>query len=132
MAFDATADGHMTHLLARIEDEGGARPGASRRRQPAASSPNSATPIRAAEPPGGQGRSSDDYASTASISGVTAASVSGMPRSRARLSARASSRRIRPAMASLFNGGSATTPPPPHRACQHYPQLPAGHGRALG
>src|SRR5205814_8032877 len=109
-AVDANPDGHRTHLLARSDDDGWARSGANRRRQPAASSPNSANPIRAAEPPGGQGRSSDDYASTASISGVTAASVSGMPRSRARLSARASSRRIRPAMASLVRGGAATAP----------------------
>ncbi len=46
----------------------------------------------------------------ASMSSVTTDSVSGMPRSLARLSAMASSRRIRPATASLVIGGSARWP----------------------
>ena len=45
---------------------------------------------------------------SSSISAVTADSVSGMPRSAARLSAMCSSRRIRPATASLVIGGSAS------------------------
>src|SRR5256885_94926 len=64
------------------------------------------------------------HASTESISGVTAASVSGMPRSRARLSARASSRRIRPAIASLVSGGGAPAPRPPPAARRRSPRRP--------
>ena len=45
---------------------------------------------------------------SSSMSAVTADSVSGMPRSAARLSAMCSSRRIRPATASLVIGGSAS------------------------
>ena len=41
------------------------------------------------------------------MSGVTTDSVSGIPRSRARLSARASSRRMRPAIASFVRGATA-------------------------
>jgi hypothetical protein len=48
----------------------------------------------------------DGQTSASSMSGVTADSVSGTPRSLARLSAIASSRRIRPATASLVIGGS--------------------------
>ena len=69
----------------------------------------------------------------ASMSGVTAASVSGMPRSRARLSASASSRRIRPAIASLVSGGSASAPSSSSEACRcssrSRPALAGGRGR---
>src|SRR5439155_7046344 len=50
-----------------------------------------------------------------SMSGVTLASVSGTPRSAARLSASASSRRIRPATAAFVIGGAASWASPPSR-----------------
>src|SRR3954467_9526598 len=53
----------------------------------------------------------------ASISGVTADSVSGTPSSAARLSAIASSRRIRPATASLVITGSDSAPSSSSDAC---------------
>ena len=53
-------------------------------------------------------RCASHQSSSASISGVSEASVSGMPSSSARLSAIASSRRIRPAMASLVSTGSCS------------------------
>src|SRR5690606_42068581 len=55
---------------------------------------------------------------SSSISGVTADPVSGTPSSLARLSAKASSRRIRPATASLVIGGSANCPNSSSDACR--------------
>ena len=55
-------------------------------------------------------RSKGRQASSASISGVSDDSVSGIPSSSARLSAIASSRRIRPAIASLVSTGSCSWP----------------------
>ena len=70
------------------------------------------------------------------MSGVTTASVSGMPRSRARLSASASSRRIRPAIASLVSGGSASAPSSSSDACRcssrSRPALVRCVGRVVG
>ena len=63
-------------------------------------------------PPSFLGRSS-----SASISGVSDASVSGIPSSSARLSAIASSRRIRPAIASLVSTGSCSWPSSSSEAC---------------
>ena len=75
-----------------------AEPGGCARRLPAV--PAARTPDDRRLGPAGQASSS--------ISAVTADSVSGMPRSAARLSAMCSSRRIRPATASLVIGGSAS------------------------
>ena len=61
-----------------------------------------AGPLSSGPHPGPAGQASS------SISAVTADSVSGMPRSAARLSAMCSRRRIRPATASLVIGGSAS------------------------
>ena len=55
--------------------------------------------------------------SSASISGVREASVSGMPSSWAFLSAIASRRRMRPAMASLVSAGSCSCPSSSREAC---------------
>ena len=68
----------------------------------------------------------------ASMSGVTAASVSGMPRSRARLSARASRRRMRPAIASLVSGGSASAPSSSSEACRCSRRSRPARGQVVG
>src|SRR3954468_6100916 len=68
----------------------------------------------------------------ASMSSVTTDSVSGMPRSLARLSAIASSRRIRPATASLVIGGAGGRAGPPHRRRSDLQPQPPGHQQVLG
>ena len=129
--------------LRRASEAATARVGAARRGRPVvpAPSPYRSDPIRARATAAAPGRAAGALArqrpiSTASISGVTAASVSGMPRSRARLSARASSRRIRPAIASLVSGGSASAPSSSSDACRcssrSRPALVRWFGRLVG
>jgi hypothetical protein len=83
------------------------------RRRSRLAMPGAASPISNSASSPRQDRTSPsnprpDYG--ASISGVKCASVVGMPSSVARLSASASSRLIRPAIASLVSGGSAAWP----------------------
>ena len=70
--------------------------------------------------------------SSASISGVSDASVSGMPSSSARLSAIASSRRIRPAIASLVSTGSCSWPSSSSEACLCSSRSCAGQLEVVG
>ena len=66
------------------------------------------------------------------MSGVRLASVSGMPRSCARLSAIASSRRIRPAIASLVSGGTCSCAELLERGLLVLEPQVAGHLQVVG
>ena len=111
---DADEQAHAGEVAGRRGDGagGGAGRGHDAAPPPPDSGPDPLDPVfREPEPLAGSPESG------ASISGVTAASVSGTPRSAARLSASASSRRIRPATASLVIGGSASWPSSSSEAC---------------
>ncbi len=66
------------------------------------------------------------------LSGGRPSSVFGMPSSAARLSASASRRRIRPAMASLVMGGSARAPSSSRLACLCSRRRRTGGGQVVG
>src|SRR5690625_2300372 len=133
-AVDADADGHYvllmcagwrTHVVSVFDGAPWASPGRSaagagpfRQLKPTPRQIGSQrTFVQGAPPFLSEFRERCSESQRSSISGVRTASVSRIPSSWARLSAMASRRRIRPAMASLVSGGSDSTPSSSRLAC---------------